>query len=37
VATPAGWRVFRRWCAGETTFDEAIRFRPIRAALAVLR
>jgi geranylgeranyl reductase family protein len=37
VSTPAGWRIFRRWCAGETTFDEVIRLRPIRAALAILR
>lgn len=37
VATPPGWRLFRRWCAGETTFDEAIRRTPVRAALALLR
>jgi len=37
VASPPGWRIFRRWCAGEITFDEAIELLPIRAALAVLR
>jgi geranylgeranyl reductase family protein len=36
LATPGGWRMFRRWCAGETTFEEAIRIPGIRAVLAVL-
>jgi geranylgeranyl reductase family protein len=37
LASPLGWRTFRRWCRGETTFDRSVERLPVRAALAVLR
>ena len=37
LATPPGWRVFRRFCAGETSLDSLLERLPVRAALALLR
>jgi hypothetical protein len=37
LASPPGWRTFRRWCRGETTFDRSVERLPVRAALGVLR
>ncbi|MET8265420.1 geranylgeranyl reductase family protein [Micromonospora arida] len=36
LATPPGWRMFVQFCQGRASFDEMLRRRPIRAALAVL-
>jgi geranylgeranyl reductase family protein len=36
LATPPGWRTFRRFCLGETSFDRATRPLPVRAALTLL-
>ncbi|MEV0720150.1 geranylgeranyl reductase family protein [Asanoa sp. NPDC050611] len=36
LASPPGWRMFRRWCRGETTFDALIEKLPIKVALALL-
>lgn len=37
LATPAGWRMFRRFCAGERSFDQVLDRLPVRAGLALLR
>jgi len=37
LASPPGWRMFRRWCRGETTFDILIERLPVRMALALLQ
>ncbi len=37
LATPPGWRWFRRFCRGETTTDQVLRHAPVRAALALVR
>jgi geranylgeranyl reductase family protein len=36
LASPPGWRMFRRWCRGETTFDALIEKLPVKVALALL-
>jgi geranylgeranyl reductase family protein len=36
LATPPGWRVFSRFCAGETSLDSELERLPVRAALALL-
>ncbi|MCZ7374402.1 geranylgeranyl reductase family protein [Micromonospora sp. WMMC250] len=36
LATPPGWRMFVQFCQGRASFDEMLRRRSIRAALAVL-
>ncbi|MFC4149680.1 geranylgeranyl reductase family protein [Micromonospora mangrovi] len=36
LATPAGWRMFVRFCRGEASFDATLARRPVRAALALL-
>ncbi|MFF5175731.1 geranylgeranyl reductase family protein [Micromonospora sp. NPDC000089] len=36
VATPAGWRMFVRFCHGRASFDHTLNRAPVRAALAVL-
>jgi len=36
LATPAGWRMFAAFCRGETTFDQTLARRRVRAALALL-
>ncbi|HEX7745904.1 MAG TPA: geranylgeranyl reductase family protein [Micromonosporaceae bacterium] len=36
LATPPGWRMFRRFCLGELSFDQQLRRLPVRAALALL-
>lgn len=36
LATPPGWRMFVRFCQGRASFDDMLRRRPVRAALAVL-
>lgn len=36
LATPPGWRVFRRFCRGETSFDHEVARLPTKAALKVL-
>jgi geranylgeranyl reductase family protein len=36
LATPPGWRVFRRFCLGETSLDAEVERLPVRAALALL-
>ncbi|MDZ5444987.1 geranylgeranyl reductase family protein [Micromonospora sp. 4G57] len=36
LATPAGWRMFVRFCQGRASFDETLTRRPVRAALALL-
>ncbi|GIF73467.1 geranylgeranyl reductase family protein [Asanoa siamensis] len=36
LASPLGWRMFRRWCRGETTFDALIEKLPVKVALALL-
>jgi geranylgeranyl reductase family protein len=37
LATPPGWRVFGRFCTGETSLDSEVGRLPVRAALALLR
>jgi geranylgeranyl reductase family protein len=37
LATPPGWRMFRRWCRGEITFDRALDRPWVRAVLAPVR
>ncbi|MBO4210642.1 geranylgeranyl reductase family protein [Micromonospora echinofusca] len=37
LATPVGWRMFARFCAGRTSFEQVLARRPVRAALALLR
>jgi geranylgeranyl reductase family protein len=37
LATPLGWRMFRRFCTGEISFDQVLGRLPVRAALAALR
>lgn len=36
LATPPGWRMFAAFCRGETTFDQVLEQRRVRAALALL-
>lgn len=36
VATPPGWRMFTAFCRGETTFDQVLTRRSVRATLALL-
>ncbi|WP_233604658.1 geranylgeranyl reductase family protein [Micromonospora sp. HM5-17] len=36
LATPAGWRMFVRFCRGEMTFDQVLGRRSVRSALALL-
>ncbi|MFK3979838.1 geranylgeranyl reductase family protein [Micromonospora sp. NPDC050397] len=36
VATPPGWRLFARFCQGESSFQRTLTRRPVRAALALL-
>ncbi|MFF3852297.1 geranylgeranyl reductase family protein [Micromonospora sp. NPDC002575] len=36
LATPAGWRMFVRFCQGRASFDETLTRAPVRAALALL-
>ncbi|WP_433341806.1 geranylgeranyl reductase family protein [Micromonospora sp. CA-111912] len=36
LATPAGWRMFVRFCQGRASFDETLNRVPVRAALALL-
>ncbi|MCI4066553.1 geranylgeranyl reductase family protein [Micromonospora sp. R77] len=36
LATPAGWRMFVRFCRGEASFEATLARRPVRAALALL-
>jgi geranylgeranyl reductase family protein len=36
LATPPGWRVFRRFCSGQTSLDREVSKQPIGAALNVL-
>jgi geranylgeranyl reductase family protein len=37
LATPAGWRMFVRFCQDEASFDRTVTRLPVRAALALLR
>jgi geranylgeranyl reductase family protein len=37
LATPPGWRVFSRFCAGDTSLESEVERLPVRAALALLR
>jgi geranylgeranyl reductase family protein len=36
LATPPGWRLFARFCQGERVLVDAVRRRPVRAALSLL-
>ena len=36
LGTPLGWRVFRRFCTGETSLEQEVSKFPIRATLNVL-
>ncbi|TDB74959.1 geranylgeranyl reductase family protein [Micromonospora sp. KC723] len=36
LATPAGWRMFVRFCQGRASFDRALTRAPVRAGLALL-
>ncbi|HEX5567623.1 MAG TPA: hyaluronate lyase, partial [Streptomyces sp.] len=36
LATPAGWRMFVRFCQGEAAFDQTLARWPVRAGLALL-
>ncbi|GAB3145932.1 geranylgeranyl reductase family protein [Micromonospora sonneratiae] len=36
LATPPGWRMFAKFCAGEASFERALARRPVQAALAML-
>jgi hypothetical protein len=37
LSSPPGWRTFRRFCAGETSFDRTLGLAPVRAALTLIR
>lgn len=37
LATPPGWRMFRRFCTGELSFDQVVTRLPVRLALSLLR
>jgi geranylgeranyl reductase family protein len=37
LRTPPGWRMFERFCLGETSFEQSVERLPVRAALRVLR
>lgn len=37
LATPAGFRIFARFCQGELSFDELLARWPVRAGLALIR
>ncbi|TDC81558.1 geranylgeranyl reductase family protein [Micromonospora sp. KC606] len=36
LATPAGWRMFVRFCQGRASFDQTLSRAPVRAGLALL-
>jgi flavin-dependent dehydrogenase len=36
LATPAGWRMFRRFCTGDLSFDQVVIRLPVRVALALV-
>ncbi|HEX2771746.1 MAG TPA: hyaluronate lyase, partial [Micromonosporaceae bacterium] len=37
LATRPGWRMFRRFCTGELSFDQVVSRLPVRLALSLLR
>jgi geranylgeranyl reductase family protein len=37
LATPPGWRIFRRFCTGQVSFDQLLDRSPARLGLALLR
>jgi geranylgeranyl reductase family protein len=37
LRTPPGWRMFERFCLGETSFEHTVERRPVQAALRLLR
>jgi flavin-dependent dehydrogenase len=37
LRTPPGWRMFERFCLGETSFERTVEWLPVRTALNLLR